>query len=63
MSTKELLKNEDEDKIFRDYYYKHENKIKEDYRKKIIEIQKYYDEISENTKFSGLEKKDLVTKV
>lgn len=62
-SHKELLVKEEEDIMWNNHFVKHEDKIKEDYKKKIAMLEKYVDEIYRIQQFSGLKKEDLARKV
>ena len=62
-STEEILVNKYQDQMFEEHIEKHGNKLKEDYRKKITQIESYYSDIREQNTLKGLSKAELHQKV
>lgn len=61
-SAKSLVNNEEE-AMFTNHFLKHENRIKEDYKKKIMAIEDYIDGIYNTPRFSGLSREALLNKL
>ena len=59
MSTKEMLTNQYQDKLFEDHIYKNEKKIKEDYKKRILQLKHYFQDIREVSTVRGLTNSEL----
>ena len=62
-SVEDFLVNDDDEKVLKKHFDINEEKIKEDFKKKIAVLTKFYKELNQNYGFSKFNKNVLIKKV
>ena len=57
------MNNDTQSKYFEQHFGKHEEKIKEDYKKKLMSLRDYFHDINSRCNFTKLSKEELYGKV